>query len=216
MAYTLGQALMTLPVDHASLITTVVETTNRQDLSAQVPTFIRMAEMGFNRELRTPDMIQRSTADISAERSPLPSNFLEMHSLTWLSPPYGGAMEYVSPEEFKQREYENMTGNARIFSIIGNELVVAPIQTPSATLEMIYFKEIPALSLGVNWLIAKYPDLYLYATLLQTAPYLIDDERIATWAQIAGSIQDSVNKAGERALRPRTKLNARPRKAYGG
>lgn len=207
---------MTLPVDYASLQTAVLETTNRFDLSAQVPTFIRMAEMGFNRELRTPEMIQRSTADITTERSPLPSGFLEMHSLTWLSPPYGGAMEYVSPEEFKQREYENLTGQTRIFSIIGTELVVAPTPAPSATLEMIWFKEIPALSLGANWLITKYPDLYLYATLLQTAPYLIDDERIPLWSQIAGSIQDSVMRAAERALRPRTKLNARPRKAYGG
>lgn len=207
---------MTTPVDHASLITAVAETTNRFDLTSQIPTFIRMAEMGFNRELRTPEMIQRSTADISAERSPLPSGFLEMHSLTWLSPPYGGAMEYCSPEDFKQSEYENLTGEVRKFSVIGTELVVIPTPSPSATLEMIYYKEIPALSLGANWLITKWPDLYLYATLLQTGPYLIDDDRLAMWAQIAGSILDSINKAAERALRPRTKLNARPRKAYGG
>lgn len=207
---------MAIPTNHASLVTLMAETSNRFDMTAQMPTFIRLAEIGFNRDLRVPDMIQRSTADISAERSPLPSGFVEMHSLTWLTPPYGGAMEYVSPEEFKQREYENMTGQTRIFSVIGNELVVAPLQTPSATLEMIFYREIPALASAPNWLIAKYPDLYLYAALSHLSPYLIDDDRTGMWAQIAGSMLDSINKAGERALRPRTKLNARPRRAYGG
>lgn len=34
-----------------------------------------------------------------------------------------------------------------------------------------------------NWLLTAEPDIYLYATLVESAPYLKDDERIAVWEQ---------------------------------
>lgn len=208
---------MTLPNTYANLQTVVLDTTNRQDLTAQLPTFIRMAEHDLQRQLRVPDMIQRSTATLVEQWSPLPGTFLEMHSLTWVSPLPGGAMEYLSPEEFRERTYENYTGTTRYFTIVGTELGLLPAPgTDGATLEMVYYEQIPNLSddQTTNWLLNKHPDLYLYATCLQTAPYLIDDDRVGLWGQIKQGILDSINAAGERAVRPRTKLLARPRRAY--
>jgi hypothetical protein len=39
----------------------------------------------------------------------------------------------------------------------------------------------PVTDSDTNWLLTQHPDLYLYAALVESAPYLKDDERIALW-----------------------------------
>lgn len=48
------------------------------------------------------------------------------------------------------------------------------------------FRDVTTLSDGntSNWLLTNHPDVYLYGALLEAQPYLMDDARIATWAQI--------------------------------
>ena len=60
----------------------------------------------------------------------------------------------------------------------------APAPTPDAayTIEMVYRQNIPPLaSIGGNWLLTMAPDVYLYAALLESAPYIKEDARIQTW-----------------------------------
>ena len=63
---------------------------------------------------------------------------------------------------------------------------------------MIYRQNIPALTSTntSNWLLTLAPDLYLYGTLLETAPYLKEDERIQTWATGLTTTLDSLNRLG--------------------
>lgn len=58
---------------------------------------------------------------------------------------------------------------------------------------LIYRQGLPPLSAetSVNWLLKKAPDLYLYATLLEFAPFLRDDGRLSMWeAKVAQKIDD--------------------------
>lgn len=50
-----------------------------------------------------------------------------------------------------------------------------------------------------NWLLTKEPGLYLYASLIETAPYLKDDARLAVWGQQYSDILSSIRKADDRA-----------------
>lgn len=206
------------PDSFANLQTVVAAELNRQDLTDNIPVFIRMAETALERQIRCPDMINRAYATAVSGTIPVPADFLEMSLMTYLTPPLGGAMEYLTNEDFKRKEFENYTGKTRYFTVVGPQidLLPAPSAGAPATVEMIYYKTIPRLSSGqpTNWLLVKHPDLYLYATLLQSAPYLIDDDRIGLWTSIVGGIVDAINKTGESAVRPRTKLLARPNKPY--
>ena len=44
---------------------------------------------------------------------------------------------------------------------------------------MLFYRKFAALSGGVNWLFANKPDVYLFATLLEAAIYLGNDQDIA-------------------------------------
>ena len=49
-----------------------------------------------------------------------------------------------------------------------------------------YIQQIPALEsapMNVNWLILREPGMYLYATLLEAAPYIQDNGMAEVWAQ---------------------------------
>lgn len=206
------------PDSFANLQTAVANELNRQDLTDNLPVFIRMAETLLERQLRCPDMINRAYATASTPTIPVPSDFLEMSLMTYLTPPYGGAMEYISPEDFKRKQFENYTGKTRYFTVIGQQIDLLPEPSAGApaTLEMVYYKTIPRLSASqtTNWLLVKHPDLYLYATLMQSAPYLIEDDRINLWSTMVQGIVSNINQSGENAVRPRTKLLARPNKPY--
>lgn len=206
------------PDSWANLQTVVAAELNRQDLADQIPVFIRLAESAIERQLRVPDMVNRAYATAAAASIPVPDDFLEMRYMTYRTPTVGGAMEYLSNEDFKRKEFENYTGSSRYFTIVGKQIDLLPAPSAGASIEveMAYYQTIPRLSgtTTTNWLLNKHPDLYLYATLMQSAPWLIEDERIGTWTSIAGGIVESINAVGEKAIRPSTKLLARPNKSY--
>jgi len=49
-----------------------------------------------------------------------------------------------------------------------------------------------------NWLLDLAPDAYLYASLLESAPFLRDDERLQTWTALYGAAVNQLNKVSER------------------
>jgi hypothetical protein len=50
-----------------------------------------------------------------------------------------------------------------------------------------------------NWLLERHPDVYLYGALLQAAPYLRDDERVALWTPLYGQAIEDMILQNERA-----------------
>jgi hypothetical protein len=56
------------------------------------------------------------------------------------------------------------------------------------------FKDVTSLSDSVttNWMLTANPDVYLYGALLEAQPYLQDDARIASWAQIFETVVNQV------------------------
>ena len=57
---------------------------------------------------------------------------------------------------------------------------------------MLYYKTFDALS-GIaptNWVITNAPDVYLYGTLLEAEPFLMNDARTQLWAQ---ALKESIN-----------------------
>lgn len=190
-----------MALDTYSGLQTVVGTfLNRSDLTAVIPDFITLAEAQINSRIMklgpVREMMGRSDATINSEFIAIPDDFLGAKAI-YLDPNYL-PLDFVSPEEIVQRKtlYPNESGDPQCFTVVGGELQFWPWATGgSFTGEMTYWKTIPALSVTntSNWLLAKRPDVYLYTTLIQSAPYLRDDERLTTWGTLASAgIEDLV------------------------
>lgn len=183
-------AVLTL-ASYSDLLAFAAVTLNRTDLTDYLPGWVTLAEGQITDRLIAEgpprQMMGRSDATINSEYIAVPDDFEGARAI-FLDPNYL-PLEFISPEEIVQRKtlYPNESGDPQAFTVVGEELQFWPWGgTGSFTGEMTYWKRIPPLSTnGTNWLLERRPDVYLYTTLIQSAPFLKDDDRLATWGGLA-------------------------------
>jgi hypothetical protein len=202
---------------YANLQASIASWLNREDLASQIPDFIALAEAKFDRELRVNAMVGREVTTASSDYVELPSDWLQTISAAITSPANTySALRYISPEEYNDLRNDGLTGTSRMYTIINNNMLLLPAPEASVTIEIIYYKKIPALSASVatNWLLQRSQDLYLYGSLIQAEAFLQNDERIPLWAGAVERIIADMKMESERDRRPQGALMAR-RKTFG-
>ena len=97
-----------------------------------------------------------------------------------------------------QYAYGLQAGNADVYTIIGPLLAIYPPR--DAVIALYYYAKIPALSADntTNWLLISRPQIYLYASLLESAPLLQDDQRTQLWKAALDQAIDDLVKADAR------------------
>lgn len=190
---------------YATLKSAVADYLNRQDLTSVIPTFIQLAEKEFNRTLRVREMLNRSQATISTQYIAMPEGFLEMRNLRVNTSRGWKSLRVMSPEQIDENRTtfnSNQTGEPEGYTLNPDDSIeVTPAPNDSYTVEMTFYEEIPALSDSntTNWMLEKNPDLYLFGALLQSAPYLKEDERIGVWSGLYRSLFTDIQAESDRA-----------------
>jgi hypothetical protein len=175
--------------NYTDLQTTVADYLARSDLSSQIPLFIQMAENRLRRDLRIRQMLKVVTTTTTANDPTVavPTDFLEMRDLHIEANPIH-ALIYQNPSNFfRNTKAGTLTGGyPNNYTIMGSEFQFAPIPDAEYTLKMVYYAAPTYLSstTSSNVFLANCPDLLLYASLGEAEPYLMNDARIATWAQL--------------------------------
>lgn len=191
--------------DYSTLCAAVADFLNRSDLTSVIPTFVQMAEAKFNRELRTQEMLTQYAFTATSEYKTAPADFLEAYSLDVVGTANLQQITFVAPDEmraYKARPNYSGTAQTKYCSLIGSQFDLWPAPT-SLSLNLIYYAKIPALTSTANWLLTKSPDVYLHGALVESAPYLKNDERLVTWGTLRQQEIDAINLESERAMRPR-------------
>lgn len=188
-------------MNYATLKSSVADFLNRQDLTAVIPTFIELAEADLNRSVRHRSMLCRATATLDTHFTKLPTDFLEAKNIQLNTNPVT-SLKYVTMEQadLLKQTYRS-AGVPKYYTIIGDTIEVVPEPADEYEIELTYYKRISALSDDntSNWLISSHPDVYLYGTLMQSAPYLKDDERVAVWGSLYRQYISDLNFASDRA-----------------
>ena len=172
---------------YTQLKTAIADWLNRDDMANVIPSFISLAEAGMERVLRTRQMVGVTEISIDDEYVDLPSDFLETKSMRLLGNLNARRVEFVPLDALDNMDQS--AGPTQFFSVVGNQLKVAPAGDTAYDAELTYFRVLPKLSDSVasNWLLQMAPDAYLYGALSQAAPYLKDDERVAVWSTLYAS-----------------------------
>lgn len=178
----------------------------RDDLTSRIPDFVTLAEAKFNRVLLHPRMEARTTLTVdtnlaSPEFLDLPSDFQTMRSVRLsgvVGKPRLGFFVQTQMDDYRY-SIDNVAGQPVYFSIVGDEIELAPTPNEDYDVQIVYRRNIPALATNTtNWLMTLAPDLYLYGSLLEAAPYMQNDERIAVWGAALQAVVDQLNAHGER------------------
>lgn len=154
----------------------------RDDLTSVIPSFISLAEADMNRTLRHWRMEASVFATLSEQFSPLPADFLEVARVTG---PNSERIELVSRGDMQdmRSRSRNTHGTPTGYALTNGKLELFPTPAADMKITLEYVARPPALSdsNASNWVLTYHPDIYLYGTLMQSAPYLKDDERVSIW-----------------------------------
>lgn len=174
-------------------------TVNDQKVYGMLPTLINNAERRISSELQTLGFLVPANFTFQAGVSvyPKPDRWRETASMNVGAFPNGVQSRvnmFIRSYEYIRTYWPNET--ATPYSLYGQyspplfyadydyqHWVVAPTPDQAYQAEVNYYEE-PALldaSNQVNWITEYKPQLLLYATLLEAAPFLKNDSRISTW-----------------------------------
>ena len=168
----------------STLKTAVANWLDRDDLDARIPEFIAINEAVFNRVLRIRPMETIVTeATVGGTKSyDLPTGYVQMREIHLDTSPIT-SLQYLTPEMLYRVWAGSTSGIPNAYSIIGNQIYFGA--TPSGAYDYVitYYKTFDGLSdaAPTNWVILNAPDVYLYGTLLQAEPFLMNDQRITVW-----------------------------------
>ena len=187
---------------YANLQTNIADYLARQDLTTKIPMFISLAEKRLNRDLRLRQTLQQSTYSMdSGSTVPTPADFLELQDIHLVANPIV-PLTFQTVSQFYRRSGVQNQGIPVNYTLIADNFVLSPEPTGASEISMTYFKIPQPMSdtNPTNEYLDVCPDLVLYASLAESAPFLMDDPRLATWqalyaeglASITKSNQDSV------------------------
>lgn len=199
---------------YTNLQAEIADWLNRQDLTAQIPTFVRLLESQVERALRVREMQALATGNIAAGVIPLPADFCGMHELYISTADGPVSLEYAPLGEIVRARHarSDTVGKPRLFHPLGAEIQLAPTPDDDYPYVLSYFQQIPKLTtatMETNWLLDRHPDLYLYGSLMQAAPYLHGDERVSMWGSAMTGILDQIRVVDEREVKGTSPIRAR-------
>ena len=173
--------------DYSTLKSALSTWLHRSDLTAQIPDFIALAEARLSADLDARPMEAQATLTATAGSSTvaLPSDMLEMRRLMVNGNP-SETLTYATPDAIAEDYPVALSSRPAVFAVIGQNLQLAPVPDADYTLELTYRKRIPALSdtAPTNWLLTNWPNAYLYGALCAAQPYLVNDQRLATFESL--------------------------------
>jgi len=137
----------------------------------------------------------------SGSTVPTPADFLELQDIHLVANPIV-PLTFQTVSQFYRRSGVQNQGIPVNYTLIADNFVLSPEPTGASEISMTYFKIPQPMSdtNPTNEYLDVCPDLVLYASLAESAPFLMDDPRLATWqalyaeglASITKSNQDSV------------------------
>jgi hypothetical protein len=178
---------------YADLKSSIASWLDREDADfiARVPDFITLCEQRLNyggadgTGLRVAEMEKVATLTPDAGGNlTLPADYLESRSFNAGVPGYGSPR--LTTPSAMVGQY-GASGISRDIAVTGASVATHPRSNGPVTLT--YYAKIPALSdaTPTNWLLTKAPGIYLYGSLLESAPFESDDARMQSWLALYAS-----------------------------
>lgn len=176
---------------YATLQTTIADWLKRDDLTTQIPDFIKFGELRIYREMRVRPMETALSGTIASGVLAVPSGYVEMKYMR-----VGTQKVQRKDVEWIYENYPTRTSGSqpKFFAREIDSFIFGPYPDSTYSVSGLYYKALDALSDSntTNWLITDAPDLILFASLCEAAPYMMNDERIPIWGNKYVATKDRI------------------------
>ena len=189
--------------NYTNLQSTIAETLNRDDLTSSIPTFISLCEAAVNRDVRHWRMETRTNGQQSAGDAymQVPADWVETLRFNVVGNGTSPIKMIDSTSMADMRATANDQYNTpKYYTLEAGQFHLYPTPIADVDVELLYYAQVPDLaSNATNWLLSAAPDVYLYGSLIHSAPYLQDDARLAVWAQLYSAAVSRLNESSKNA-----------------
>lgn len=182
--------------DNATLQTALSNWLGRTSESARYPEWISLCEADIRRNLRKKVTVGALTIDTNPEA--LPATVDELRVLRFNTASLQYPLTEVTPAALADLRRTG-SGRPHYYATLNGSVYLDITPDQAYTTEIVYFELLTPLSAGVNAVITDSPDIYLYGTLIHSAPYLEHDERLPLWQGLYQKALDDENNRRERA-----------------
>lgn len=185
--------------DYSSLQTEIASWLHRTDLTTTIQGIISLAEARIYRELRVRQMETALSSTISSGIIAVPTGYLELKYAYIDGSPVRRLQRKDAEWIYTAFPTRSSDGKPLYIARDGTNFIFGPYPDSTYTVKGSYYKKLDALSGSntSNWLTTDVPDLILFASLCECAPYIGDDDRIVLWEQKYAQIKDRVQRKND-------------------
>ena len=198
-------------MNYTTLKSGIADYLHRDNLTAQIPGFIELAESYLFRELNVKEL-QTSVAGttIAGGYGTLPTDFGSVARITVTHSSWTTNLDYMAVADVA----DTVLTHPQFYSLENNQIRIIGAGVGQAY-TLFYTPDISPLSASVstNWILTNASELYLYASCLEAARYVRDAGEIATLSQSVALALESARRFSERRGLPSSgSLRIRPRR----
>lgn len=176
-------------MDYAEVVRLAQAYADRIDVevTANIDSFIVMAESRINRALRVAEQTHRIYTQSIAGREyyTLPPEFNGMRVIQFNNGQVDNSevmvIEYVTPEQLVACQAKN--SNKNYYTIINNQLQFHPTLPAEGTIEMVFYRKVPHLDAenDKNWISLSNPDIYISAITCEIELFVKNFDSSVLW-----------------------------------
>lgn len=170
---------------YANLKTEITTWLDRADLSTAADTFIDLAESRIYRELKIRQMETALNITISSGVAAIPTGYMELR-YAYVDTDPAVQLSMQTPEwVIEKYPTRSSDGKPKYMARDGTNFIFGPYPDSGYTIKGSFFKKLAPLSGSntSNWLTNDAPELILFGALVESAPFIGDDERYPLWEQ---------------------------------
>ena len=168
--------------NYSDLQASVASFLHRDDLTSEIPDFIKLAEADLQVRAKLSQWDTSATVTVTSGTGPLPSDFAKATSVTYGAGDY--TIDFMSQIGYDAYAASGETGEPEFYTIRGTNLLIYPLYSGDVTLA--YTARFTALSgsATTNSLLTLFPDAYLNGSLMHACSWLHDLESMNKYAAL--------------------------------
>jgi hypothetical protein len=175
---------MAIITNYATLKTAIADYLARDDLTTFIPNFVQNTENKLRRTLNLRNEETALSVAVSSGTGTVPTDFKAL-KLAYVPDSPSELLKWVPLEEI-YRAYPTRSGSNTpvLISREGANFVFGPY-AKDFTLTGIYYAKPDSLEdTDPSWYVTNAPELLLYGSLMESAPFIHGDERLPVWQQL--------------------------------
>jgi len=184
---------------------------SQSDISVAVlDLIIGLGEQRIYRELRSSTQDVALSVTTTGNLAPLPADFLELRGAPYIALKVSATYapwEAVN-NAIQLQDMSITVSNPVRYTFQGDNLRFFPAQADGTAITGQYYKRFTDISTGLNALFTRHADVFLYAALAESGPF-IGDSRTTIWEQKYLSLVEAANEQERRRVTRGSKLQTR-------